>query len=63
MKSSIPTDQMPLDIVEPTDVQIVIRDDGRTVWVNVEGRCVCRVGRIPAGNLFIEDMREEQKNG
>lgn len=36
-----------VDITEPQIVEIVVRDDKKVVWVNVDGVCVCRICRIP----------------
>ena len=36
-------------------VQVQIRDDGKVLWVNVDGLCVLRVNNIPM--LDVEDMR------
>lgn len=47
------------DIVQVREgVEIVIRDDGRTVWVNVDGVCALRVGNIP--KLVVQDKRVKQ---
>jgi hypothetical protein len=48
-----------LDISNPEHVEISIRDDGRVIWVNVDGACVLRVCRIPI--LEVADARKERQ--
>ena len=43
------------DITAPVAVQVVIRDDGKVLWVNTENGCVLRVCQIT--KLTIEDNR------
>ncbi len=43
-----------LDITAPDYVEIVIKEDGKVVWINTGG-CVFRACRI--GQLVIEDRR------
>jgi hypothetical protein len=38
-----------LEIVGPQEVEILIRGDGKTIWVMVDGICQLRIGQI--GNL------------
>jgi len=45
------------DMTVPEIVEITVRDDGKVVWVNVDGECVLRCSQIK--NLRIED---NQKN-
>lgn len=46
-----------LDIASPeTPVEVEIRADGKTLWVNVEGKCVLRIGHILNG-IQINDKR------
>jgi hypothetical protein len=44
-----------LDVNDPATVEIVISDDGKTLWLNVDGDCHCRCYRI--GGLSIDDRR------
>ena len=46
------------DIDDPEYVEIVIRNDGKVIWVNVENRCVLRCCGIK--NLEIDDRRPEK---
>jgi hypothetical protein len=39
-------------------VQVQVREDGRTVWVNVDGICRLRASAIP--ELEIEDSRTQE---
>lgn len=45
----------PVEIVGPDHVQIMINRDGKTIWVNVDGTCIMRVGEIK--DLMIYDER------
>ena len=45
-----------LDLTAPIEgVQVQVREDGKVLWVNVDGVCRLRVCRIP--ELEIEDRR------
>ena len=47
-----------LDITGSEHVEIVIRDDASTIWVNTaEGHCILRICRIK--NLTLHDMRKK----
>ena len=48
-----------LDIASPKYVDIEIRQDGKVVWVNVDGITRIRLCRIE--NLYITDNRPERK--
>ena len=51
------SDTPSLDVTAPRDgVEIIIRHDGKVVWVNVDGVCAFRASCIPS--LAIEDRRE-----
>lgn len=54
MKSTEQPDKT-VDITEPKIVEVLIRDDGRVVWVNVDGICRFRACRIHT--IKIEDKR------
>jgi len=43
------------DITAPEDVQIQIHEDGKVIWVNVNGICALRCCQIE--NLQVEDNR------
>lgn len=49
-------DVMQLDVSGPELVQIQIRQDGKVVWVNVDGLCLLRLCMI--SKLEIEDRRK-----
>jgi hypothetical protein len=49
------TPKVTSDITAPAHVQIIIRADGKTVWVNVDGICKLRICQIPI--LEVEDQR------
>lgn len=48
-----------VDVIPKRGVDLQIRADGKTVWVNVDGLCVCRVSQIPHGCLTLYDGRKE----
>lgn len=45
-----------IDITGPDIVEISIREDGKVIWINVDGICACRVCRIK--ELVIDDRRK-----
>jgi hypothetical protein len=47
-----------IDITVPKVVQIVIKQDGTVVWVNIDGICRLRACRIE--KLEIEDQRKSR---
>ncbi len=51
------------DVTAPEFVQVVIRGDGKVVWINVDGSCVFRACQIKV--LEVDDMRQpaEEENG
>jgi len=44
-----------VDVTGADVVEISIREDGKVVWINVDGMCACRVCRI--GEIIIDDRR------
>lgn len=44
------------DVTAPPNLEIVIRNDGKVVWLNINGVCVFRACRI--GVLVLEDNRK-----
>jgi hypothetical protein len=56
----MPTDvnigEQMIDITAPEVVEILIRDDGKVVWINVDGICRFRACQIKA--LIAEDKRD-----
>ncbi len=47
------------DLTAPKVVEISIRDDGKVVWVNIDGVCQLRACRIE--NLVIDDRRVQEE--
>lgn len=45
-----------VDVTAPEVVEILIRSDGKVVWVNVDGFCLFRACRVQ--KLLVEDQRE-----
>jgi hypothetical protein len=51
-----------LDLTAPLhEVEILIREDGSVLWVNVDGINRLRICQIPQGVLKIEDHRKRTK--
>ena len=46
-----------IDIMEPTIVEVLITDGN--LWINVDGACRLRIGRIT--NIKVEDKRERKR--
>ena len=44
-----------VDVTGADVVEISIREDGKVVWINVDGMCACRVCRIK--EIIIDDRR------
>lgn len=51
-------DPFQLDITEPEEVDIVIRDDGKVLWVNINGICRLRLCKIKTIKLY--DLRSKK---
>jgi len=62
-KKVVPISRLPeqIDLHDSKVVELVIRDDGKVVWVNVDGVCRLRVCRIES--LVIEDQRKKKRTG
>lgn len=45
----------PIDITAPEHVEILIRQDGKVIWINVDGVCEFRACRI--NKLILNDKR------
>ena len=48
-----------IDINDPKGVQVQIRADGDTLWVNVDGKCALRIVGIPPGRIQVYDQRTD----
>ena len=48
------------DITGAEVVEVIVRRDGRVVWVNVDGHCELRVCRIK-GRVIVDDCRKEEE--
>jgi hypothetical protein len=44
------------DITAPEEVEILIKEDGKVIWINVDGICELRVCRI--SKLTVNDERK-----
>jgi hypothetical protein len=49
--------KQPIDLEDAQDVEIVIREDGKTLWINAP-ICIVRFCRIK-GEIKIEDKRKK----
>jgi hypothetical protein len=50
--------QIQMDVTAPQVVQVVIRRDGKVVWINVNGQCLfraCQVGRLDVDDQWRRD--------
>ena len=45
-----------LDITGAKTVEVLIRSDGKVLWINTEEGCVLRICRIE--NLYVSDERK-----
>ena len=45
------------DVSEPEHVEVLISENGKTLWINIAGHCVFRACRI--NNLVLHDERVE----
>ena len=46
-----------LDITEPQSVEIQIRNDGKVIWINIDGACVFRACRIKELSVIDERVQ------
>lgn len=46
---------MAKDVTEPEIVELSVRDDGKVVWVNIDGACALRACRIK--HVVVDDKR------
>lgn len=51
----------PVDIEDADEVEILIREDGKTLWLNTRLGCVVRFCRIK-GEIKIDDKRKKRTN-
>lgn len=48
----IQCDDRLVEVSDPHGVMIVIRDDGKALWITVDGEMICRIGNIGADNTL-----------
>jgi len=41
-------------------IEIVIRNDGKVVWINTDDGCRCRISKIE-GEVHVDDRRDKQE--
>ena len=46
-----------VEIFKPQHVEVVIRHDGKTIWINVDGQCSFRAAQC--GRIQVNDQRKE----
>jgi len=56
----MPEELTTLDITKPKFVEIDIRNDGKVVWINIDGICRLRACRIGKDRLVVNDRRKEE---
>ena len=49
------------DVMAPQHVEVLIREDGQTLWVNVDGVCKFRACKI--GKVKVNDQRVSKTKG
>lgn len=49
------TEEFPVEVRAPANVEVVINHDATTIWVNIEGKCLLRACKI--SKLTILDDR------
>lgn len=60
MGSKVMFDGGMLDVTAPEALQVLISDDGTTIWVNDAEKCLFRACRI--GELVVEDLRDSDED-
>lgn len=50
-----------LDVTLAQHMEIMIRNDGKVIWINEGGRCLLRVCGIE-GEIILNDQRKKKKN-
>lgn len=51
----------PIDIENAPEVELLIRDDGKTLWLNTRYGCLVRLCQIK-GEITINDKRKARRN-
>ena len=46
-----------INITGPDIVEIAIREDGKVIWINVDGVCACRICQIKE-LVYVDDRRQ-----
>ena len=46
-----------LDITGAKEVEVMVKEDGKVLWVNADGLCLLRICRI--GRITVEDKRRK----
>jgi hypothetical protein len=49
-----------VDLEDAEEVEILIREDGKTLWINGSGRCLVRLCRIK-GMVTVTDKRRQRQ--
>ena len=55
MDSKVSISEQMVDVTAPEVVEVSIRDDGKVVWVNVDG--ICRFRACQIKTVIVEDRR------
>jgi hypothetical protein len=50
----------PIDIEDAEEVEILVREDGRTLWINTSLGCLARLCRIK-GKITVRDERKKKR--
>ncbi len=46
------------DIAGANVVEVSIKEDGKVVWINLDGKCILRVCRVK--NMVVDDRRSDK---
>jgi len=49
-----------LDIIGAEHVEVLVKEDGKVLWVNVNGMCALRICKIDS--LIVKDNREKKNH-
>lgn len=44
-----------------TEVEIRVKDDGKTIWVNIDGECALRIFTTATASITVADQRKRPK--
>ena len=51
-----------IDLIKPKSMEILVRDDYKVIWINVDGACVCRVYDPKQLSITMPDFNHETRD-